>query len=154
MWVCQMISGSRYGSILIVITTITKQFLSEHVRINLKNFWLDGLILCLEIINIFHVAPGGFGSFGLMNIFWKEDYIVGLKYQSLDSTCVWWMMVLGWIYFSNFPININTALILSSGGSVRWELGPITAWKPRPSDAEDDQWHSWAECKFNLRSSF
>ena len=67
-----MILGSRYGSILIVITTITKQFflfLLRHVQINLKIFWPDVLILCLEIINIFHVASGGFGSFGLMNIF-------------------------------------------------------------------------------------
>ena len=86
-------------------------FLLRHVQINLKIFWPDVLILCLEIINIFHVASGGFGSFGLMNIFWKEDYKIGLKYQSLDSSCIWWMMVLGWIYFSNFPININTALI-------------------------------------------
>lgn len=47
-----------------------KQFLLlRHVRINLKIFWLDVLILCLEIINVFHIAPGGFGSFGLMNIF-------------------------------------------------------------------------------------
>ena len=64
-----MILGSRYGSILIVITTITKQFLLRHVQIHLKLFWPDVLILCLEIINIFHVASGGFGSFGLMNIF-------------------------------------------------------------------------------------
>ena len=34
------------------------------------------------------------------------------------------MIVLGWIYFSNFPININTALILSGGGgSVWWVRG-------------------------------
>ena len=151
-----MISGSRYGSILIVITTITTWFLLLRVQINLKIFWPDVLILCLEIINIFHMAPGGFGSFGLMNIFWKEDYIssVGLKYQSLDLTCIWWMMVLGWIYFSNFPININTALILSSGGSVWWELEAITAWKPLRLLMSDDQWLSWASCKLDLRSNF
>ena len=114
-WVCQMISGSRFSSILIVITTITMSFCSN---INLENISTGRYYFLFRNYKYISHSSGWIWIIWVNEYFWKEDYNVGLKYQSPDSTYIWWMMVLGLIYFSNFPININTALIPSTSGSM------------------------------------